>query len=134
MKFNKDMNSVTFEFRKPKTPSAEPRLKFQKTSTDGEFDLILKVNETSQADEITIKLGIVSIEEMEEISGGKNEGGYDRRPQEKPGCVIYKIAPGQTLGKIARANGTTVEQIMKANKELKNPNFIRAGAYIYLPV
>ncbi len=68
MKFNKDMNSVTFEFRKPKTPSAEPRLKFQKTSTDGEFDLILKVNETSQADEITIKLGIVSIEEMEEIA------------------------------------------------------------------
>lgn len=68
MKFSKDMNSVTFEFRKPKTPSAEPRLKFQKTSTDGEFDLILKVNETSQADEITIKLGIVSIEEMEEIA------------------------------------------------------------------
>lgn len=76
----------------------------------------------------------LNIEEMEEISGGKNEGGYDRRPQEKPGCVIYKIAPGQTLGKIARANGTTVEQIMKANKELKNPNFIRTGAYIYLPV
>ena len=76
----------------------------------------------------------LNIEEMEEISGGKNEGGYDSRPQEKPGCVTYKIDPGQTLGKIARANGTTVEQIMKANKELKNPNFIRAGAYIYLPV
>jgi len=68
MKFSKDMNSVTFEFRKPKTPSAEPRLKFQKTSVDGEFDLILKVNETAQADEMTVKLGIVSIEEMEEIS------------------------------------------------------------------
>ena len=76
----------------------------------------------------------LNLNEMEEISGGKNEGGYSRRPQEKAGCVIYQIAPGQTLGKIARANGTTVERIMKANKELKNPNFIRAGAYIYLPV
>ena len=76
----------------------------------------------------------LNLEEMEEIIGGKNNGGYDRRPQEKPGCVIYKIGAGQTLGKIARANGTTVEQIMKVNKELKNPNFIRAGAYIYLPV
>ena len=76
----------------------------------------------------------LNIEEMEEISGGKNEGGYDRPPKEKAGCVIYQITPGQTLGKIARANGTTVEKIMKANKELKNPNFIRSGAYIYLPV
>ena len=58
----------------------------------------------------------------------------NKQTPQKAGCVIYKIAPGQTLGKIARANGTTVEQIMKANKELKNPNFIRAGAYIYLPV
>lgn len=76
----------------------------------------------------------LNIEEMEEISGGKNEGGYDRPPKEKAGCVIYKIGAGQTLGKIARANGTTVERIMKVNKELKNPNFIRSGAYIYLPV
>ena len=76
----------------------------------------------------------LNLNEMEEISGGKNEGGYDRPPKEKSGCVIYKIGAGQTLGKIARANGTTVERIMKANKELKNPNFIRAGAYIYLPV
>lgn len=76
----------------------------------------------------------LNLEEMENISGGKNEGGYTCRPQEKPGCVIYQIEAGQTLGRIARTNGVTVERIMKVNKELKNPNFIRAGAYIYLPV
>ena len=76
----------------------------------------------------------LNLNEMESVSGGKNEGGYDRRPKEKSGCVIYKINPGQTLGRIARDNGTTVERIMAVNKELKDPNFIRAGAYIYLPV
>lgn len=65
---SKDMKSVCFEFKNPKTPSAEPRLKFQKTNTEGEFDLILKVNETSNTDEITIKLGVVSIQEIEEIA------------------------------------------------------------------
>ena len=76
----------------------------------------------------------LDLNEMEAISGGKNEGGYTRPPKQKDGCTIYKIGAGQTLGKIARANGTTVERIMKANAELKDPNFIRAGAYIYLPV
>lgn len=65
---DKNMRSVCFEFRNPKTPSAEPRLKFEKTSNDGEFNLIMKVNETSNTDEITIKLGVVTIEEVEEIA------------------------------------------------------------------
>ena len=67
MKFSEDMKSVCFEFRNPKTASAEPRLKFEKTSKDGEFNLIMKVNETSYTDEITIKLGVVTVEEVEEI-------------------------------------------------------------------
>ena len=76
----------------------------------------------------------LNLEEMEDISGGKNNGGYERRPVEKPGCTIYQIGSGQTLGRIARTYGITVKQIMAVNKELKDPNFIRAGAYIYLPV
>ena len=75
----------------------------------------------------------LNLDEMEKISGGKNEGGYETRPPEKPGCIIYQIAGGQTLGKIARAYGTTVERIMAVNPELKNANFIRAGCYIYIP-
>ena len=75
----------------------------------------------------------LNLSEMENISGGKNEGGYERRPQEKAGCRIYKIIPRETLGKIARANGTTVERIMAVNPELKNANFIRANCFIYIP-
>ena len=75
----------------------------------------------------------LNLDQMEAVNGGKNEGGYDRRPREKAGCFIYRIQSGETLGKIARANGTTVERIMAVNPELKNPNFIRADAYIYIP-
>ena len=75
----------------------------------------------------------LNLEQMENVSGGKNEGGYMRRPPEKDGCWIYQIKPGETLGKIARSNNTTVQQIMAVNKELKNQNFIVARAFIYIP-
>jgi len=71
---------------------------------------------------------------MEKVSGGKNEGGYMRRPPKRDGCVIYQVKPGETLERIARANGTTVQQIMSVNKELKNANFIVPHAFIYIPV
>ena len=75
----------------------------------------------------------LNLNEMEQVIGGKDEGGYTRKPKAKAGCIIYKIKSGETLGKIARAHGTTVEKIMKVNPELKNPNFIVAGCYIYIP-
>ena len=73
-------------------------------------------------------------EQMEKVSGGKNEGGYMRKPPEKAGCVIYQVKHGETLGRIARDNGTTVERIMAVNKELKNENFVLPRAYIYIPI
>lgn len=73
-------------------------------------------------------------EQMEKVSGGKNEGGYMRRPPERDGCMIYQVKPGETLGRIARANGTTVQEIMGVNKELKNANFLTPRAFIYIPV
>lgn len=76
----------------------------------------------------------LNLEELGEVSGGKNEGGYDRRPPEKAGCVIYKIVHGDTLTKIANHYRTTVDKIMRVNPELKNRNFIVAGCYIYVPV
>ena len=75
----------------------------------------------------------LNMNEMEQVVGGKNEGGYERKPGEKKGCTIYQIVSGDTLGKIARRNNTTVDNIMAINPELKNMNFIVAGCYIYLP-
>lgn len=39
-----------------------------------------------------------------------------------------RIRPGQTLSSIARQQGTTVDQLMALNPEIKNPNAISAGA------
>ena len=75
----------------------------------------------------------LNLNEMEEIIGGRNEGGYESKPGKKKGCSIYHIAPGNRLGQIARDHQTTVEAIMAVNPELVNPNFIRSGCYIYIP-
>lgn len=44
----------------------------------------------------------------------------------------YTIKPGDTLGKIAKDNGTTVDAIMKANPQIKDANKIAAGATLNL--
>ena len=75
----------------------------------------------------------LNLEEMEKVTGGGNEGGYEKKPRDKDGCFIYKICHGDTLVKIARRNGTTESRIMSVNPELRNKNFIEAGHYIYIP-
>lgn len=72
-------------------------------------------------------------EQMNEVVGGRNEGGYERRPREKAGCFIYKIRRGDNLTNIARDYDTTVRAIMRVNPELENQDFIVAGCYIYIP-
>ena len=44
----------------------------------------------------------------------------------------YKIKKGDTLSEIAAANNTTVEALMKANPNIKDPNKIIAGADLNL--
>ena len=75
----------------------------------------------------------MNLDELEQVVGGKNEGGYTKKPKAKKNCFIYRIKSGDKLGVIARENGTTVDAIMRVNPELKNPNFIVAGCYIYIP-
>ena len=75
----------------------------------------------------------LNLEEMAAVSGGKNEGGYDKKPGAKKGCKIYKIVHGDTLTKIANRNNTTVKKIMEVNPELKKASFIVSGCYIYVP-
>ena len=75
----------------------------------------------------------LNMNEMEQVIGGKNEGGYTKKPGAKRGCTIYKIVSGDTLIKIARRNNTTVDKIMAVNPELVNRSYIVAGCYIYIP-
>lgn len=75
----------------------------------------------------------LNLNEMEDVTGGRNKGGYDKKPGAKRGCKIYKVVHGDTLIKIANRYGTTVDRIMAVNPELTNKNFIVAGCYIYIP-
>ncbi len=46
--------------------------------------------------------------------------------------ATYKVRYGDTLGAIAKANGTTVDALLKSNPTIKDPNRIYAGADLNL--
>ena len=75
----------------------------------------------------------LKMNELEQVIGGNDDGGYARKPREKAGCWIYRIKSGDNLSGIAGTYGTSVGSIMSVNPELVNPNFIVAGHYIYIP-
>ena len=50
-----------------------------------------------------------------------------------PFVTDYKIKKGDNLTKIAKANGTTVQALLKANPNIKNPNLIYAGETLKIP-
>ena len=50
-----------------------------------------------------------------------------------PSAGSYTIKAGDTLSAIARANNTTVDAIMRANPQIKDPNVISSGASLSLP-
>jgi len=71
----------------------------------------------------------LSEEELKKVDGGAVQ--Y-RRPEEKPGFVIYKIKDGDTLSRIAGNHRCTVKDIMAWNPYIINPSRIYAGAYLYI--
>lgn len=75
----------------------------------------------------------LNLNEMEQVNGGNNDGGYERRPREKAGCFIYQIQQGNTLSGLAGRFNTTVNRIMAVNPELVNRSYIVTGHYIYIP-
>ncbi len=75
----------------------------------------------------------LNLAEMENVTGGRNEQGYETKPKKKAGCKLYQIKRGDTLGKIAKANGTTVKEIMHLNPNIKSANLIGIGYWLYLP-
>lgn len=50
-----------------------------------------------------------------------------------PSVRSYKINRGDTLWKLARENGTTIEEILRLNPSIKDRNSIRAGDTIDIP-
>ena len=68
----------------------------------------------------------LNLEEMEEAAGGY------RKPAEKKGYVIYKIAKGDNLNRIANRYNTTVAKIMSWNPKIKDKNLIFTGDYLYI--
>ncbi len=57
-------------------------------------------------------------------------------PTEAPAATaqVYVVKPGDTLLKIAKKYKLTVDQLLAANKKIKNPNKIAVGDEIVIPV
>ena len=47
--------------------------------------------------------------------------------------MTYTIKPGDTLSKIAKQNGCSLDQLLKANPQITDPNKIRVGDVLTLP-
>lgn len=47
--------------------------------------------------------------------------------------MTYTIKPGDTLSKIARLNGCSVDQLLKCNPQISDPNRINVGDVLTLP-
>lgn len=73
-----------------------------------------------------------NLNEMENVVGGK--GGSVKVLEAKDGCIVYQIASGENLTKIAKWYGVSVADIMAVNRGIiSNANDITAGRYIYIP-
>jgi LysM repeat protein len=46
---------------------------------------------------------------------------------------LYRIKPGDTLGKIARKHDITVEELLAANPQITNPDHIEVGQIVVIP-
>jgi len=80
-----------------------------------------------------MKLNELRDKELNEVAGGAS--GSPKQLPAKSGCIVYKVSPGDNLNRISSTFNTTVKAIMSVNVGIiSNPNSIRAGFYIYVPV
>ena len=54
-------------------------------------------------------------------------------PAPEPAAKTYKVKKGDTLSKIAKAHGVTLNTLIKANPQIKNPNLIYPNLIINIP-
>ena len=48
--------------------------------------------------------------------------------------MVYIVAKGDTISKIARKNHVTLEALLAANPKIKNPDRIKVGDAITIPI
>ena len=60
-----------------------------------------------------------------------NSGFTRHRPQQDSNQ--YTVRSGDTMGKIARQHGVTLQQLLDANPQVRNPNMIHVGQALNLP-
>ena len=65
--------------------------------------------------------------------GAAGKKGQAATPASAPTSSGYTIQKGDNLTKIAKANNTTIKDIMAANPQITDPNKIQAGAKLNLP-
>lgn len=66
-------------------------------------------------------------------AGGKKVGGADSKPETQTASRHYRVRGGDTLFRIARKNGTTVERLMAANS-LSDAGGIKPGDQLRIPI
>ena len=73
----------------------------------------------------------LNMEEMEQVSGGKR---HFEPENDVPGWIQYKVAPGDTLSKIAGKYGIQDwREIRKWNPHIdEKTNMIRTGEYLWI--
>ncbi len=54
-------------------------------------------------------------------------------PVPEPTAQVYVVKSGDTLSKIARSFGLTIEQLREANPAITDPNKIKVGDEIIIP-
>ncbi len=71
----------------------------------------------------------MSMEQMDRAAGGASR--YDRLP-DRDGFMVYRVQSGETLWKIARKFGFTVEELMAWNPKITDRNCVYANEEIYI--
>jgi LysM repeat protein len=66
-------------------------------------------------------------------TGAAASASLEPTPVPAPTPHIYTIKAGDALARIARQFGLTLEQLLAANKDIKDPNRIQAGQKIVIP-
>lgn len=77
--------------------------------------------------------GITDAEIDRIIADAQAELDADLGNLDNPDVKDYKIQRGDTLSELAKKNNTTVQELMKANPQIKNPNLIYAGETLKIP-
>ena len=58
---------------------------------------------------------------------------FRKKPVKRPKFVSYQIKKGDNLAAIAKNNNLNIDQLVRANRAIKNPNNIRIGQKINIP-